>query len=94
MDFKLAVYVKCPACGGSGHVPEDRYQPNCTAGNCDEGYRVLLVTPEAMKDLLSGQSTLVHRQQAGWEGFMVVPVPRPPEQEAGELSRAPQVALR
>jgi hypothetical protein len=75
MNFKLAVYAECPTCGGKGIVQgKFRFIP-CTEGNCNEGYRTVLVTFEEMQALLAGKSAL----EVTGTRFRVVPVPLSPK---------------
>jgi hypothetical protein len=69
MNFKLAVYVECPTCGGRGLVQGfNRFVP-CKAETCKDGYRTVLVTPQEMGELSSGVSII----EPSGDGFRVVP---------------------
>jgi hypothetical protein len=59
MNFKLAVYVECPTCGGSGVVKGMfRSFVDCKGYNCINGYVTVLVTREEMNSLLGGETTI------------------------------------
>ena len=59
MHFKLAVYVECPTCHGSGVVKGMfRSFVYCKGYNCSNGYVTVFVTLEEMNSLLGGETTI------------------------------------
>jgi len=72
MFFKLAAYVECPTCRGSGIVKGAfRSFVVCKGRGCVEGFVTVLVTRQEMVALTNGESTITGEA----EHFVVSPHP-------------------
>ena len=72
LNFKMAIYVACSRCGGTGLVKGAFVSfVSCKERRCRDGQITVLVDRNEMNALLCG----THVLEVSGEGFMVTPKP-------------------